>query len=195
VVWHPLPRRAARQPQRAQRGAALPEYALAVAVIAVLLVGGINRLQASATSEISRRSGYGAPDLNEATTTAPFDPGVSTTAAPATTTTTTPASAATPALASSSTAKGSKWTMTVTVTLTDPGGAPLVGAKVTTSWNPGGNGTTTCTTLSPTGTCNVTQDQMKISDTPAATMTVVSVVGPSGQLTTTPATITSPAPS
>jgi hypothetical protein len=194
VVWHLLPRREPRCPRRAQRGAALPEYALAVALIAVFLVGGMSRLQSSATAEISRRSGYGAPDLNEATTTAPFDPGVSTTAAAAATTTTVP-TAAVPTLASSSTAKGSKWTMTVTVTLTDPGGAPLVGAKVTTSWDPGGNGTTTCTTVSPTGTCNVTQDQMKISDTPAATMTVVSVVATSGALTTTPATITAPAPS
>jgi Flp pilus assembly pilin Flp len=179
--------------RRRDRGAALPEYALAVAAIAVVLVAGVDRLEAGASNEITTRAAAGAPDLAEVTTAATFDPGTSTTAAPAVTTTTS-ATSATQSLASSASAKGSKWTMTVTVALTDPSGQPLVGATVTTSWSPGGNGTTSCTTTGPSGACNVTQDQMRIADTPSATMTVISVVGPNGSLSGSGSSITSTAP-
>src|SRR4051812_23565049 len=129
---------AGRRSRRVERGAALPEYALAVAAIAVVLVAGINRLQAGATGELKGRTEAGAPDLTAVPTVTSFNPSTSTTAAPSPTTTTVPSSAAA-ALSASASSKGAKWTMTVTLTLTDPSGQPLVGATVTTSWNPGGN--------------------------------------------------------
>jgi Flp pilus assembly pilin Flp len=185
--------RGAACPRRTERGASLPEYALAVAAIAVVLVAGINRLQSGATGELKARTSAGAPDLTVVPSVSLFSASTSTTAAPSPTSTTVPASANT-ALSASASAKGSKWTMTVTLTVTDPLGQPLLGATVTAAWNPGSNGTTACITAPPSGVCSVTQDQMKISDTPSATMTVVSISSPGGSVPNDGASITSSAP-
>ena len=181
------------RPRRTEGGAALPEYALAVAAIAVLLVAGVNRLQSGATGELQGRTQAGAPDLTTAPSISLFNASTSTTAAPSATTTTTPASATT-ALTASASRNGSKWTMSVTLTVTGPDGQPLQGATVTTSWDPGSNGTTTCITAAPNGVCSVTQDKMSVSTTPSATMTVVSITTPGGTVANDGASITSTAP-
>jgi Flp pilus assembly pilin Flp len=178
-----------------ERGATAAEYALALGLFALVLVVGVDRVRVSATEEFATRSAAGAPDLDEiAPTSLTPVTGVPTTQPDAEITTTTTASEVNAVLTASVSSKGSKWTMTVTITATNQSGAPLLGATVVATWEPGGNGITSCVTVAPSGKCSVTQDQMKTTEVPSATMTVTSITGPGGETGAGGATITASMP-
>ena len=165
------------------------EYALAVALIAFALLNSLGVLQGAVGDRFDDRTGAGAPDVGAAAPTIP--PLTPTTQGQAPTTVGSSLTASVePTLLSSVSSKGSKWSMTVTVTVLTPEGAPVIGATVTGVWDPGGNGETSCVTSSPNGVCSVTQDQMKLTDVPTATMTLTSVTDANGSVPSTAPTIT-----
>jgi hypothetical protein len=165
------------------------EYALAVALIALALLNSLGALQGAVGDRFDDRTGAGAPDVGEAAPTIP--PLTPTTQGQAPTTVGSSLTASVePTLTSSVSSKGAKWSMTVTVTVLTPEGDPVIGATVTGVWEPGGNGDTSCVTSSPNGVCSVTQDQMKLTDVPSATMTLTSVTDANGSVPSTAPTIT-----
>ena len=176
-----------------QNGAVAVEYALAVGLVALLLMNALGALQDSVSDRFNDRSSAGAPDVGAAVPTIPpLSP--TTQGAPPTTVGSSATAAVEPSLTSSVSSKGSKWSMTVTITLLTPDGVPVVGATVTSVWAPGGNGSTSCVTSSPDGVCSVTQDQMRLSDVPAATMTVTAVTDANGAVQSSTPAITANQP-
>jgi Flp pilus assembly pilin Flp len=149
---------ARRLRRRSERAAALPEYALLIALIAVVAIGALDALQSSASatfrdtaSELGAGpepaaapssptpSGTGptpaAPPSTAAPTTTPPTTAAPTTAPPTTAPPTTAAPRATTATATFGTATasrdGNEWTATVALTVTDDRGRPVRDAEVT----------------------------------------------------------------
>lgn len=144
---------------RDERGATVPEYALAVSLFALVVVGsvqvvvdrGSDRIEGSDT-RIGTPTDNAAYSLNTTTT---FG-------APSPTTPTIPSTGlvvaqitAVPAPSQGSPA--SKWIANVTITVTDPSGNPVSGVVVQGSWDATGNpaeNAGNCTTVA-NGTCTV----------------------------------------
>lgn len=163
---------------RSEHGAALVEYALAVAGVVVVAASAIGSFETESTKRLeSRTATAGAPDIDEAPVTSP--PGSVPTASPTTTTTTAPASVL-PSVSltgATATANGNRWTATVRVVLVDlVTGAPLTGALVSGLWSPAVGFPTSCQ-VTTSGACTMTQTQ-KDSDGLTATFTVTGVTGP-----------------
>lgn len=145
---------AARRPRRRpERGAALPEYALLIALLAVVTIGALDALQSSASAtfrDTASELGAGpertpapsnpapsttaptpaAPPATTAPTTAPPTTAPPTTAPP--TTAAPRATTATAAFSSGAASRdGNEWTATAALTVTDDRGRPVRDAEVT----------------------------------------------------------------
>lgn len=148
---------AARRLRRPERAAALPEYALLIALIAVVAIGALDALQSSASAtfrDTASELGAGPEPAATPSSPTPSDPAPSgtgpttappttaapttappTTAPPTTAPPTTAAPRATTATATFGTATasrdGNEWTATVALTVTDDRGRPVRNAEVT----------------------------------------------------------------
>lgn len=136
-----------------QRGATLPEYALVVALFAVVTMGAIGQIDSNAgTYYDSTSSQIGTPP-----TTIPPPPAVPPTPSEPPPPLTVTVSSMVGTAASCS---GNCWTASILITVRDSTMTPFAGATVTGSWNPAGLSTNGCTTAA-NGTCTVTITGMK----------------------------------
>lgn len=150
---------------------------MAMALVVVVSVAAISRIESGAASEYQRKSNLGSPDLEEGsaptappnnTSTVP-DGGSTTTIAPSQVTIVVSGSA-------TSTDKGNKWIASVTVTVTDSAtGLPRPSVKVEGSWTGGAGGGASCITQSA-GQCPVTLESLT-NGTASVTFTVTGVSG------------------
>ena len=167
---------------RGDRAATLVEYALIVALVVVVSLGAITRLQTSGRNELTA-SGTRAGSSPDGA----YYPGgsTSTTSPSGTTTTTTGSVAVQPSSLTASppaTNDGNKWiaNATVTVTTTSSPFTGVAGAIVAGEWtlpDGGSTFTTSCTTTAPAGTCSV--QRTDIGDNKVtAVFTITSITSP-----------------
>lgn len=144
--------------RRSERGAALVEYALIVALLAVALIGAIQSFQDGAEDRYGERSSQGDP-AEEFGNLGPTDggpPGGTDESEPPGGTVT---AVVVDALTAVAPAANNTWSMTVTVRVTGDGN-PLGGVTFSApTWSPSIGGTSTCTTTSD-GICTYTQAGM-----------------------------------
>lgn len=153
--------RRTRRGIRRSRGASTVEYALALALVVVVMPPAIRWMNDASKDEFQNRAASaGAPDLDSSTTT-------STTTIPTTTVQPPPpppvAVNATATLSATANRQGNTWSATVTVTIIDQNGQPVQGALVTGTWDPGLSGQTSCST-GANGQCSMTQAGMEARD-------------------------------
>ncbi|MFP5255709.1 MAG: Flp family type IVb pilin [Acidimicrobiia bacterium] len=160
------------------RGATLVEYALLVALILVVSIGAIQRVQDDSGDKlVADEERVGTAEDN-----AFYASGSTTTTAPVgTTTTTAPTTAMQPSSLVASPApnnSGNKWIAHVTVTITDSSGNPVTGAEVQGSWtDPNPAVATQCTTTAPSGTCSMQRTDLN-DNKPTAQFTITGVTAP-----------------
>lgn len=170
------------RPPTGARGATLVEYALAVALVAVVVLGAIQALESATGDEVEARGQrIGDPSSLAATTSS------------STTSTTTDDGTAPPPSGPGTVTIGSatgtatvesttpyRWKAEVSMTVVDSGGQPVTGMTITGTWTPAAPGGSTATTVSCTtdsgGTCEVVRWDLKEQDA-EATFTVTSVAG------------------
>lgn len=145
-----------RRHSDADRGASLVEYALAVALILVVSMVAIKRLETNERSKLSSRaSGIGTP--NEDTRVrggsgtgggSGGSPGGGSASA----------TVSFPPTMDGSTAveSNSKWLATIAIQVLDDSGNPVAGATVSGDWNPDTNSETATCITSSAGSCTVT---------------------------------------
>lgn len=163
---------------RSDRGAALVEYALAVACVVVAAASAIGSFETAGTERLEgRTASAGAPDIDEPPVSTP--PGSVPVASPTTTTTTSPALAVASVSMTGATVTvgGNRWTATVRMTLVDQStGEPLTEATVSGLWSPAVGSPTSCQ-VTTAGECTITQTQ-KNNQGLTATFTLTGVSGP-----------------
>ncbi|MGQ0830346.1 MAG: Flp family type IVb pilin [Microthrixaceae bacterium] len=160
----------------AERGATVVEYAMAVALVLVVSIGAISRLQTSSKSELaSDGTRVGSAGDNA------YYPGASTTSTTTatTTTTTTPSVAVHPSSLTATPAasnNGSKWIANATVTVVNSAGVPVPGALVQGTWSsPTPSVTSSCTTTA-SGTCTLQRTDINDSK-PTAQFDITAITG------------------
>ena len=163
------------------RGAALMEYAIGIALIAIVAIAGIQSLEESSEETLDARGDVAGTPIEEygylGLSGAGTSPGTSTS-----TTSTTAPSVSVQVLIdgspSSSLLSGKKWSATVTFQVLDDGGSPVTGAVITGTWTIADSGPTTLETecSSITGTCAVVANKIDDAIT-EATFQVTSVTG------------------
>lgn len=157
------------------RGATLVEYALLVALFAVVLIASVDVLQGSETDYLeSSGQRIGMPDLDASpptsTTTTTVDGGSDTTD---------PSESTTVALEPpevKTDEQGNNWSATILLTFTS-GGIPQEGVTVTGSWDPSGNHEETSCTTNSAGECSVIRWQLNKNQVDQATFTVEVISG------------------
>lgn len=160
-----------------ERGAALVEYALLMALLVVVSLGVIQNMEDDGGSKVASRSNsIGEPtesnDLPSGGTTLPTTP-------PPTTPPSGPITIHVGELSGSTATPQANWTATVTITVRDADGDPVQGATVTGEWSVPGGGTT-CSPTDADGQCSITSVAMKRTGTgsvPSITFTIVSLAG------------------
>jgi len=161
-----------------ERGATLVEYAMLVALIAVVSIGVIQRVQDGGEEKLDESDERVSAEDN-----AFYAPAASTTTilAPSSTTTLPPITvhiALNPTVTIQD-ATGNRWQTTITYTILDTDGNGVIGATINGAWTDGGNGSSpvgTCTTSSSAGSCTV--QYTKIRDAvPDVTFTVATITG------------------
>lgn len=201
-VWGPpltshTPRRS-RGDRDPTAGATLVEYALAVGLVALAMVGGLNLLESASRGSLEDRAARaGSPDLGPGvpvssttvppTTGAPVDPG----------TTSLPTLSPTASLEWTALKDGSDWVATVVVTVVDPAtNAPVPRVNVVAEWSDGYTASTSCIT-SDDGTCPLSSAEINRTGkslVPAVTLTITAISGDGVTYTQPPPSVVVPAP-
>ena len=161
------------------RGATLVEYALGVALIAVVSLGAIQRIEDRGAARLE-----GSDDRISAPVDNQYYPGLATTTTVGGTTTTTTAGSSPVHVRSNPVVvvenqTQSEWRVTVTFTVVDSSDQGVIGATITGTWSDGGNGSQpggTCTTSTGAGSCTVQYLAIK-DNVPSVTFTMSSISG------------------
>lgn len=162
-----------------ERGATLVEYALGVALITVVSLGAIQRIEDRGAERLDESD-----DRIAAPVDGQYYPGLATTTTVGGTTTTTasgsdPVHVRTNPVVVIENESNSEWRATVTFTVVDASDQGVIGATINGSWTDGGNNSVpgvTCTTSTSDGECTV--QFLKIKDNePSVTFTVSSITG------------------
>lgn len=171
--------RPSRERGRRDTGAAIVEYALAVALIAVVSLGAIQRIEDRGAERLKDSDARISDSVD-----GQFYPGMATTTTVAATTSTTSSGSvpvhlrANPAVVVQN-QSNSEWRVTVTFTLVDSSNQGVIGATLNGTWSDGGNSAQpsgTCTTSSGAGSCTV--QFLSIRDNqPTVTFTTSSITG------------------
>ena len=162
---------------KADRGATLVEYAMAIALIVVVSIGVVSRLQ----SESEEKLGNDAGRVGSVEDNAFYASGATTTTVGSGTTTTTAGTTAVhPSQLTAtppSSNDGNKWIGSVTVKIEDGAGNAVGGVLVTGNWtDPSPTTTTSCTTTAPSGTCSMQRTDIQDSK-PTATFGITAISG------------------
>ncbi|MBK5222999.1 MAG: hypothetical protein JJE52_09005 [Acidimicrobiia bacterium] len=153
-----------------ERGAALVEYALVIALVAVALVAGAQAVTDGGRDGLTERGDTAAAqgevigDLTGGGTPSPLPP-----SPPPSPSGDLPSIDVAPLESEKSSGNGNKWNLTVTVPVVAPDGTAVSGAQVTGKWDPGDQVTCEATVA---GDCTFT---IEAKNTPTMSFTVVSV--------------------
>lgn len=168
-----------------QRGASLVEYALGVSLVAITVVAAIGAMEDAGGDGLTERGDRAGSPVEDYGYIGVSAGGASGGSATTTSSTTAPpqevqvviGSTPSAVLAKPSNPSSSKWSATVTFSVTDAGGDAVTGAVVAGSWSESGGGIdlqTSCSSV--TGLCAVVANKIP-KDVATVTFTVSSVGG------------------
>jgi Flp pilus assembly pilin Flp len=163
-----------------ERGATLVEYALLVALIVVVSIGLIQRIESDGGSKLAASD-----DRISAASDNAFYPGATGSTVPGSTTTTTSPTAVAVRIASAPTITvandgGNRWQATITFRLLDSAGNGVIGATLRGTWTDGGGGSnpqTTCNTSTTAGLCTIQFTDIKDNPSTSVTFTPLEITG------------------
>ena len=149
------------------------EYALGIALIALVSIGALSALADTSGDRLDKRAGTIGTPVEDGVVVPPST--TPTTAVPSGSPPTVPVirAAEVGALTGSASDDGPKWTATVLVTVRDASGNPIGGALVQGSWTGTSTQSGQCTTLA-SGTCVLTH--VKINDSQPQTVLTLSTI-------------------
>ena len=163
---------------RGDRGATLVEYAMIIALVVVVCMAAISRLQASGEQRLAASDDRITPAADRQ-----YYAGGGVPPSPPPTPAPPPPGAIAVHLASSPAVvvenEGNNWRVTVTFTLLDSSANGVIGASMHGTWTDGGNGSTpsgTCSTSTSAGQCTLQFTEIK-DNVPTVTFTLTSITG------------------
>jgi len=172
--------RARREPMRGRRdrGAALVEYAMLMALVVVVSLAAISALTDESDAKVAAQPDrIGLPSEDNALNAPPgdADPGGDDDDGGSSG----PVTAHVGGLSGATSVSNNDWSATITITVVDDSDNPVQGATVTGSWSVGTGGTT-CTPTSASGTCSITSSALRRtggSAVPSVTFTIGAISG------------------